>query len=83
MPLNTRYVPGDYNVQCDRTGRKYKASECRHEWTGNLVRKQSWEPRQPQDLLRSIKDDQSVPDPNPWPEEDTFLATNEVTVDDL
>ena len=77
-----RYVSGDYNVACDRTGFKLKASECQKEWTGRIVRKKSWEPRHPQDFIEGRDDDQSVPDARPWPT-DKFLSANEVTVDDL
>ncbi len=76
------YLPGAYNQICDRTGFKVKSTETRQEWTGNTIRKQSWEARQPQDLIRSFRDDQSVPDPNP-PAENKFLSTNEVVASDL
>ncbi len=73
---------GDWNVICDRTGLKRKASQCQKEWNNLIVQKSSWEQRHPQDFIRSVKDRQQVPDPRP-PGEDRFLATNEVTVDDL
>ena len=76
------WKPGDYNQICDRTGFKIKASWGRKEWTGQTVRNESWEPRHPQDLIRSIEDRQDVPDPNPEPP-DNFLAVGDVTVDDL
>ena len=82
MPLSTRYAPGDYNVSCDRTGFKMKASECQKEWTGRIIRKKSWDPRHPQDFIEVSTDDQAVPDARPWPT-DKFLSVNEVTVDDL
>ncbi len=53
---------GDYSVICDRTGIKAKRSQCREEWNGLIVLKESWEPRHPQDFLRGFDDDQSVPD---------------------
>jgi hypothetical protein len=76
------YLPGAHNVICDRTGFKIKSTQARKEWTGRVVRVESWEPRHPQDFLRSFQDDQSVPDPRPRPA-DRFLADNEVTADDL
>lgn len=76
------YLPGAYNQICDRTGFKQKSTMTRREWTGQTVRIESWEPRHPQDLIRSVKDDQSVENPNP-PAPDKFLATNEVSKDDL
>ena len=57
------WAPGDYNVICDRTGAKMKRSQCRKEWNGLLVRRESFEERHPQDTLRSREDHQAVPDP--------------------
>lgn len=57
------YHDGDYNVICDRTGFKVKRSDCRKQWDNKIVRKESWEPRHPQDLLRSRPDRQQVADP--------------------
>ena len=54
------FAPGDYNVICDRTGFKVKASECEMEWNGLFVRKLSWEPRHPQDFIKGKVDDQTV-----------------------
>ncbi len=76
------HKPGANNSICDRTGFKIKSTNIRKEWTGQSVRTQSWEPRHPQDLIRSIPDRQDVEDPNPE-SEDTFLAVGEVTVSDL
>jgi hypothetical protein len=78
------WEPGSWNVICDRTGRKYKRSQCETQWDGLIVRKESWEARQPQDLLRAFPDHQAVPagEANP-PGDDYFLSDNEVTVDDL
>ena len=57
------YEPGGYSVICDRTGFKMKRSQCRKEWNGLLVRRESFEERHPQDTLRSFEDHQAVPDP--------------------
>lgn len=73
---------GDWNVICERTGKKIKASQSRKEWTNAIVRKESWEPRHPQDLLRSKPDRQQVPDPR-TEQEDVFLTTNQVQPEDL
>lgn len=58
------YREGDYYVTCDRTGFKILASQARKEWTGALVRRESWEPRHPQDFVRSKRDKMDV---NPAP----------------
>lgn len=39
----------------------------KREWTGLEVDKSLWEIRQPQDFVRGVKDDQSVPVPRPMP----------------
>lgn len=80
--MSTYFKPGAYSVLCDRTGFKVKNTQAQKEWTGSTVRLQSWERRHPQDLIRSVEDHQDVPDPNPEPE-DSFLGTNDVSVDDL
>jgi len=76
------YKINDYNVLCDRCGHKYKASECQLEWDNLFVCPTCWEPRQPQDFVRGLVDDQQVPIARPRPTL-TFLTTNQVTPDDL
>ena len=71
---------GSWNRVCDRTGFKIKAEGTRKEWTNSIVRKESWEPRQPQDLLRSRPDHQQIPDPRSE-QDDRFLDPNEVLED--
>lgn len=80
--MGTYFKPGAHNQICERTGFKIKSTQTRKEWTNRIVRKSSWEARHPQDLLRTKADRQNVRDPRPE-SEDTFLATNEVTVDSL
>ena len=67
------YKPGDWNVICDRTGFKIKASSARREWNNALVRSESFEPRNEQDFLRGIKDEPGVPLARP---RGTQLVTN-------
>lgn len=76
------YKSGDYNIRCDRTGFKMKRSQCRKQWNNLIVRKESWEPRHPQDFIRAKADRQQVPDPRPGPTA-YFLAVNEVKAEDL
>lgn len=54
------YIPGDWWMICERTGGKFLRSEMRQEWTGAWVHKSVWEPRHPQDLIKSVPDDTSV-----------------------
>jgi len=44
----------DYLVRCDYSGFVCKKSETRKMWNGWIVRKDFWEPRQPQDHIPSI-----------------------------
>jgi hypothetical protein len=78
----TRAVLGDYNVICDRTSFKKKASECEMEWNGLFVRDQSFETRQPMDLIRAFPDPQAVPLPRPG-NADVFIDVGDVTPGDL
>lgn len=73
---------GDWNCICDYSGFKVLARDCRLTWDGYFVHKRYWEPRQPQDFVRGVKDNQTVPIARPE-SEDTFLTANEVTRDDL
>ena len=59
---------GDHNAQCFRCGFKRKAGELRKQWQGYWVCPEHWEPRQPQDFVKGVKDDQSVPwsQPDNW-----------------
>lgn len=76
------YIHGDYNVICDRSGFKCKASDTRIEWNGLRVHKDFWEPRQPQDKIKSFKDQQAVPYPRP-DTDPVFVGTNEVNRNNL
>lgn len=69
---------GDWNIRCDRCGKKLKGSEAKQTWQGYWVCPEHWEPRQPQDFVRSI---QEYPTPafvrNPA---DTFLSFGDALV---
>jgi hypothetical protein len=62
---------GDWNAACYQCGRKFKASQLKKHWQGYWVCAQHWEPRHPQDFVRSIVDNMMPP----WvqPESDTFI----------
>ena len=72
----------DWRVICDRSGFKCWASETVLEWNGLRVLKRFAEARHPQDFVRGVKDDPSVPWARPEVT-DTFLAPGDVTPDDL
>jgi hypothetical protein len=55
------YKNGDYNAICDECGKKYKFSQLKKRWDGLYVCEREWEPRHPQDYLKGIRDNMSVP----------------------
>lgn len=73
MADDRHYVPGDFYRICDRTGFKIRANRTKKEWTGRIVRSQSFELRQPQDFVTGVRDDQTVPEPRPRPA-DVFIG---------
>lgn len=77
------YISGGWYRICDRCGLKRRHYDTRKEWTGLIVCSDGcWEQRHPQEGVRGVADNQSVPDPRPEPE-DVFLSANQVTADDL
>jgi hypothetical protein len=77
------YKQGDYNVICDICGAKRKASECRLQWNNLFVCSSTcFNTRQPQDFVRGLKDDQTVPIARPRSTL-TFLSAGDVTPEDL
>lgn len=72
---NDYFAPGDWNVICAECGKKRKASELKRHWQGYYVCPEHWEPRQPQDFVRSVPDVQTPPWAQPRPA-DAFLAAD-------
>ena len=65
---------GDWNAVCYQCGRKRKASTLVQNWQGFYVCPVHNEPRQPQDFVRSVPDNQTPPWVQPMPA-DTFAIT--------
>ena len=78
----TRFVSGDWNVICDVSGFKVKASQTRRQWNNLRVRESEFEERHPQDFVRGVPDHQTVPFARPE-STDVFLSPGDVTVNDL
>jgi len=76
------YVLGQFKRVCDRTGRILLARDTRKEWNGLIVDKNEWEPRHPQEFVRGVMDDQTVPEPRPMPAA-VFRDENDNGFDDL
>jgi len=51
----------------DRSGFSRRSEDIREEWNGLRVGKNLWEARQPQDFVRGVADDQTVPVARPQP----------------
>jgi hypothetical protein len=75
------YKPGDYFVQCDRSGEKVLRSQCVREWNGFIVKKEYAEERHPLDLQKAPKPERVVRDARPMNEIE--LNYGDVTADDL
>lgn len=79
--MKTTYVPGAWNVICDRCGLEKKSFELKKEWTGLMVCATTcWEPRHPQDLIKVPKEEVAPPWTRPEPE-DTFIVVNYISSD--
>lgn len=65
--VNTSATAGVTNsLICDRTGFRVPVSTgLRREWTGAMVRPQSWEPRHPQDMVRARPAERAAGSPRP------------------
>lgn len=73
MADDRHYIGGEWYRICDRTGFKIRDVSTKKEWNGLIVRNESWEPRQPQDLVQGVADDQSVVEPRPR-QTNTFIG---------
>lgn len=73
---------GDWNVICDISGFKCKASETVRRWDGLRVLRRFSEERHPQDFVRGVKDNPSVPWARPE-QADVFLSPGDVTPESL
>lgn len=73
MGRKLKYKPGSFYRVDDRTGFPQRAERTKKEWNGLIVDASVWEPRQPQDLVRGVPDNQSVEDARPLAP-DTFVG---------
>lgn len=69
-----RFVAGEWNAICDVCGQKWKSGMMKKRWDGLMVCPHDWEPRHPQDFLRSVPDHQAVPWSRPQTP-DVFVPT--------
>jgi len=67
------YRQGQWNFSCDLCGKIEKSSRGTRTWDGRYVCLSHREERNPQDFVRGVKDDQTVPWSRPEPP-DQFQA---------
>lgn len=61
MGTELYYKPGSFYRICDRTGFATRAERTAQEWNGLMVRDSVFEARQPQDFVKGVQDNQTVP----------------------
>ena len=76
MAYIPRYDSGDWKALCDVCGREYKASMLTKRWDGLMCCVQDFEQRQPQDFVRGVDDNQTVPWSRPEPN-DSFVPVTQ------
>lgn len=59
--MSNYYKPGTWNVLCFVCGKQYKSDEILKRWDGVLVCRKDWEPRHPQEFIRTPKESSGVP----------------------
>ena len=82
-PTNANTIDGVTNNEiCDRTGFRVPVGTLRREWNGAMVRPESWEPRHPQEFVRSRTE---KAEGSPRPEQtDEFIADDaQISATDL
>jgi hypothetical protein len=61
MGTKKHFILGSFYRICDRTGFATRAHRTRMQWNNIIVRDDVYEPRQPQDFVKGVSDDQTVP----------------------
>lgn len=76
------YKPGDWKVYCPVCSGFRYASSLKPRWDGLKVCPECWEPRHPQEFVRGVSDEVSVPFTYKDPERDvTAVSINRDTSD--
>ena len=75
---NTTSAPSNY-LHSDRTN--FRVDELKTEWTGMMVAPEEWEPRHPQEFVKTRGGEREYGPQNPEPD-NTFISTA-VSIDDL
>ena len=82
--MRNTFVSGDHNVISDISGQKFKRSEMRFNWKGQLVHAATeWEPKHPQIDIRGRKEKIAVTDGTRTQSDDPDLLDPPITASDL
>lgn len=79
MPQHEFFAQGQWNFVCDECGRVFKSNHALMRWDNAMVcdTGSCWEPRQPQDFVRAVPDNQSTP----WARPRAFVFLGEPIAD--
>ena len=69
------WIPGDYWLQCDECGLDFRRSSMRQRWDKAWVCEKDWEPENPQDFVRGIKEMIAVPVARPEGQEGNLITS--------
>lgn len=61
MSKQGHFEKATWNACCDICGFAFKFTELRKAWDGSYRCQADWETRQPQDFVRAVRDNPSVP----------------------
>jgi hypothetical protein len=55
------YIPGSWYFLDDNSGVKVRSGKARLMWNGRMTSGTHWNPRQPQDMVQGVRDEQAPP----------------------
>jgi hypothetical protein len=70
---------GRHKFICDVDGKEYYSEEKMIRWDGAVVARRNWHSRHPQEFIRAVKEDVSVPNPRP-DQPDTFVFVEDTSI---
>jgi hypothetical protein len=70
----SKYIPGDHWVECELCAKKLRRSKAKLRWDGLVVCADDWEPRHPQDYVRTKTDQIAAQGLVTGKSEDTFKS---------
>lgn len=83
MSYSPHHKNGEWLAICNVCGFQFHSSMLKKRWDGLMVCKDDWEERHPQDFVKGVKDDQSVPWTRTEPEDVTIDTSGWVIPDSV